>query len=82
MKRATIAVLIGCLLLCGCEGGKDSTSESESTTTTAATAVTDASAESGSGTAATKETTPKRQRILPLKMESGNLQFPMMQRRS
>ena len=60
MKRATIAVLIGCLLLCGCEGGKDSTSESESTTTTAATAETDASAESGSDTAGTKETTAKK----------------------
>lgn len=61
MKRATIAVLIGCLLLCGCEGGKDSTSEAESTTTTAATAVTDISAESGSDTAVTKETTAKKE---------------------
>ena len=32
MKRATIAVLIGCLLLCGCEGRTDSSAVTDSTT--------------------------------------------------
>lgn len=52
----TAAAVIGCLFLCGCEGGKDSASEAETTTSVTTTALTDTSAESGSDTANRNET--------------------------